>query len=162
MGQIKETNSHLFHTAQRLVKFLCHPNPIYRSSALTSILGLVTGMDASYGTAIVWIALPLYADPCPTIRSIFARFQKNIPDLIDAYCQITLPHADDNFVLPTCSWSEDLVDNATLSVSQKFLNDINMEIDALIMHPFKIKPVMFANFRRWMTTICFCPWSLRS
>lgn len=71
-----------------------------------------------------------HTDPNSTVRRIFSRFQKNAPDLVEVHCQLLLPHGDDNTVLPLCSWSEDLVDNKTMTVSVKHVSDMHIDLNS--------------------------------
>ncbi|KAI8904746.1 armadillo-type protein [Gorgonomyces haynaldii] len=138
-GQLKDSVIPPYEKAQRLFLFLQHPNAAYRACALSSALSLISSMDAVFGTAVLWVLLPLFADPNPYVRAIFCRFQQNIPDLIESHCATIIPHVEDNFVLPAASWSDTLTDSATLQVSQKFLNDLNVEFSSLNLHPFSLE-----------------------
>jgi hypothetical protein len=137
-GLCKDTNIPAYDIARQLMKWLSHLNVTYRAAALSAILNLISFMDSQAGTSVLWILLPFYADPSSTIRMLFSRFQKNIPDLVESHCAAVLPHADDNIFIPRSSWTDDLQENTTLQVSQKHLVDINVEFETLNLNLFVI------------------------
>lgn len=95
-------------------------------------------MEADIATSVLWIILPLCSDLSSIIRMLHYRFQKNIPDLVEAHASTILPSADDNFFLPRNAWTDDLQENTSLQISQKQLSDINVEFELLNPHPFII------------------------
>ncbi|KAI8922787.1 armadillo-type protein [Entophlyctis helioformis] len=138
VGMMSEGIGNAYSVAQGLMKFTVHNNPDFRASALTAILSLLHTMEQQESSAIIWMLLPLYADPNKLVRLLFARFLRNLPNMVESRCQGLVPHNDDMAILPLTSWEEILTDTATINIVNKNLQDIMLDIDALNPHPFSV------------------------
>ena len=52
-------------------------------------------LDSSQSTVIIWIILPLYADPSKKVRLAFIQFLRNIPSLLDSLAQALPASSED-------------------------------------------------------------------
>ncbi|KAL2913671.1 hypothetical protein HK105_206831 [Polyrhizophydium stewartii] len=138
IGLVNEGVNSGYATAQNLLKFAMHPNPDFRASALTAILSLLHQMDQQENSSIIWMILPLYADPNKFVRLLFTRFLRNLPSVTESRCQGLPAHPEDMPVLPLTSWEEILTDTATIGISNKNLQDMLLDIDALMPHPLSM------------------------
>eukprot|EP00842_Homolaphlyctis_polyrhiza_P003152 jgi/Hompol1/3838/HPOL_003403-RA len=137
IGMIPEGAGSPYSIAHGLMKFAWHDNPEYRASTLTAILSMLRSMEQHESLSIVWMILPLYADPNKYVRLLFVRFLRNMPSMIESKCQGLPQHPDDMPVLPLTPWEEILTDTATIGISSKSLQDLMLEIDALNPYPFQ-------------------------
>jgi hypothetical protein len=100
LGLITELGEKTFSTAQFLMKYLAHPNAVYRANAVSSIVNLISVMDTVETSTALWILLPLYGDLNYNVRMLISKFRRNVPSFIQQRCNSVLPHPDDSSVLP--------------------------------------------------------------
>ena len=99
-------------------------------------------MDPAESSAIVWILMPLYADPNKMIRLLFIRFLRNVPSVVECRCSSLLPYPEDMTILPLTSWEDILTDIASITVNAKHLTDLMSSLDDLNSHPMSTELVI--------------------
>ncbi|KAJ1568770.1 hypothetical protein HK405_014015 [Cladochytrium tenue] len=70
-----------------------------RLAGLSAIVPQLASLDGVELAAVVWMLLPLSADPHRAVRAKFARFAERLPSRLEALAKTLPPHPDDSFVL---------------------------------------------------------------
>ncbi|KAI8611201.1 armadillo-type protein [Chytriomyces sp. MP71] len=123
--------SSAYGIVQELLKYLNSPDHDERYASFVSITNQMQHLDAIENTTILWVLLPLYADPYKPIRVAFAKFLRKMPTKLDLTLRVLAPHTDDAFVMQTVTWEELLLDGVTLHVNMKLLGDIVSDLGKL-------------------------------
>ncbi|KAJ3064614.1 hypothetical protein HDU98_011984, partial [Podochytrium sp. JEL0797] len=114
-----------------LLKFLPSEDHAIRYASFVSISNQVHHLDTIERASILWVLLPLYADPCKAIRVAFAKFLKKMPSRLDMLLKLILPHTDDSFIMNNATWEELLLDGIAMHANMKVLGDIIVDLGSV-------------------------------
>ncbi|KAJ3090469.1 hypothetical protein HK102_003650 [Quaeritorhiza haematococci] len=123
MGAMRERSVAL-EIVQTALPFLKNRNPLLRLAALQCILMQITNLENIDAQKTLWIVLPLYADPNPHIRLEFVRYLKQVPHVFESRLKVLPQHPDDDYVLPTLTWEEILLDSTIINANVKNAADL--------------------------------------
>ncbi|TPX45274.1 hypothetical protein SeMB42_g04067 [Synchytrium endobioticum] len=106
---------------QSLLPYLRHSNHEFRMAAFQTVLLHVHKLNPSRVAALMWIILPLYADPHLSVRVLFDRFVKR-KSLIRSEWSIEA-HAEDQELLINGTLEDSLHDAAEITSNPQYFND---------------------------------------
>ncbi|KXS12168.1 ARM repeat-containing protein [Gonapodya prolifera JEL478] len=123
-------------SAQELLLFLKHTDPILRMAAVQSLWALVPQIDEIEASVVQWTLLALYADPCLGVRLAFTLRLRKIPSPQEALKKIVTPHNEDAPGLATeAKWEDLLKDDAEIKGTYKEMTEIGADLENLLIHP---------------------------
>ncbi|KAI9350180.1 armadillo-type protein [Obelidium mucronatum] len=127
LGSIS-TPSLAYQIIQDLLKFLASEDHDVRYSAFTSISNQMQYLDVIERASIMWVLLPLYADPYKPIRVAFAKVLRKMPSKLDLMLKVILPHTDDSFIMNSVTWEDLLLDGVLIHANMKVLSEIIVDL----------------------------------
>jgi hypothetical protein len=132
---LTEQTSTAYVQCQNFVKYLSDSDPHLRVSALMAILAMMPYLDSSQSNVMIWIILPLYADPSIKVRLAFVQFLRNIPSHLESLTHSLTSSSEDTQQLPQVKVEDILLDSETVVVDKQYLDDILFELNELFMTP---------------------------
>ncbi|KAJ1562765.1 hypothetical protein HK096_003735 [Nowakowskiella sp. JEL0078] len=115
-----------------LLQFVRSSNANTRLAVVTAILTQIQLLDSLQASTIIWVILPLYADPNKKVRLAFIRYLKQQSPSIESLGKALPPHPDDSVILPIVNWEEFLIDNPNITCNSKNLADIISSVEDLV------------------------------
>ncbi|TPX30748.1 hypothetical protein SmJEL517_g05768 [Synchytrium microbalum] len=106
---------------QSLLPYLHHSSPEFRVAAIQSILQHTSRLDKDRVAPLMWIVLPLYADPQSHVRVLFDRFLKRQP-LVRNEWHID-PHGEDDEALINGTLEDSLGDESVITSNLQHFTD---------------------------------------
>ncbi|KAJ3084110.1 hypothetical protein HDU99_003321 [Rhizoclosmatium hyalinum] len=125
------TPSLAYPIVQDLLKYLSSDDHDVRYAAFVSISNQVQYLDTVEKASLLWVLLPLYADPYKPIRVAFAKYLRKMPSKLDQILKVILPHADDSFLMNNVVWEELLIDGVSLHANMKVLGEIIVDLASI-------------------------------
>ncbi|KAJ3242402.1 hypothetical protein HDU78_001407 [Chytriomyces hyalinus] len=116
---------------QELLKHLTSESHDVRYAAFVSIRNQIQHLDSIETATIMWILLPLYADPYKPIRVAFAKFLRKLPSKLEIMLRVISPHTDDSFIMNNVTWEELLLDGVSIHTNMKLLSDVIADLGEL-------------------------------
>jgi hypothetical protein len=98
-------------------------------------------LDSTQVSVIMWVVLPLYADPVKKVRLVFIQFLRNIPFLHDSIAKLVSKSFEDDLQKPAMYNDyyllifrklEDIPQTDEISISHKEMADITYELIELV------------------------------
>ncbi|KAJ3101339.1 hypothetical protein HDU97_001433 [Phlyctochytrium planicorne] len=127
LGSISSSSS-AYMIVQELLRLTKVPSAPVRLAALNSILSQMRYLDTVESSTIIWIVLPLYADPSQPVRLAFSKYLRKIPTAIELLTKSLPAHPDDGYILNSTTWEDLLMDGAVIPAGTKNLNDVVYDI----------------------------------